>query len=486
MPNKSHVLIASALLAATAMTAGISQANFADDWVNTVQTNTTNAGYYKGAQRGYFTGGSFSARWPQSSDSLLTITPPRIKSGCGGIDMFFGGFSYLDTNHLVKKLQNILAAAPAAAFDLALKTLAPQVSDTIKALEAIIDKLNHLSIDDCKAAKALVATAASPFSGAFGDAFDAQVTAAKADFMASSGLNANWNQSITDLKNAVTGAGPTATGSNLNRDTENAAISACPGILKNLFGGGSVLKQIGDMKGLPQSHTDSIRGFIGDIYVVTPDSNGSFDAIYTPPCGKNTFQSMIDGTAQIMTTEGSCQDAPDANANLTQYVTKQLVAISTSMKNKSEVPPATAAFLQTVPLPVMPALRAAVQTGTEDALIAKLSDILAKGMAYQMMMDMAMRVYQLEDWANHAKSTQKPGPDCQIAMFDKPMQYMDRVVATMGKRMNEAYQEYATASSNMGAIEAIVETMNRFNTISRQSMATNFTPGTAMRAGIRR
>ena len=136
-------------------------ANFADDWASNMTTNSTSASFYQGSQRGYFTGGSFSARWKQSNDNLVTISKPRIKSGCGGIDAFLGGFSFLDTDYLVNKLQRILSAAPAAAFDIALKTLAPQVSATIKELEAIVDKLNNLQLDDCKAAKALVATVGS-------------------------------------------------------------------------------------------------------------------------------------------------------------------------------------------------------------------------------------------------------------------------------------------------------------------------------------
>ncbi len=103
-------------------------ANFADDWASNMTTNSTSASFYQGSQRGYFTGGSFSARWKQSNDNLVTISKPRIKSGCGGIDAFLGGFSFLDTDYLVNKLQRILSAAPAAAFDIALKTLAPQVS----------------------------------------------------------------------------------------------------------------------------------------------------------------------------------------------------------------------------------------------------------------------------------------------------------------------------------------------------------------------
>ncbi|BEH09855.1 hypothetical protein GSUET_14670 [Geobacter sulfurreducens subsp. ethanolicus] len=87
-----------------------------------------------------------------------------IKSGCGGIDAFLGGFRFMNVDYLVQKLQRILSSTPAAAFDIAMKTLAPQVSDTIKSLEAIADRLNNIQLNDCKAAQALVAVASEPFS----------------------------------------------------------------------------------------------------------------------------------------------------------------------------------------------------------------------------------------------------------------------------------------------------------------------------------
>ena len=100
---------------------GVLRAGWVDDWLQ--QKTETSPGYFEGQKRGYFTGGSFSARWQQSNDYLFTAMPPKIKAGCGGIDVFLGGFSYLNFEYLVTKLQRIMQAAPAAAFDIALNVL---------------------------------------------------------------------------------------------------------------------------------------------------------------------------------------------------------------------------------------------------------------------------------------------------------------------------------------------------------------------------
>ena len=107
----------------------VARAGFVDDWIT--QKAETSPGYFEGQKRGYFTGGSFSARWPQTRDYLMSFEPPRLKFGCGGIDAFMGGFSFMNFEYLVQKLQRILQAAPAAAFDLALKNLCEPCSNVI-------------------------------------------------------------------------------------------------------------------------------------------------------------------------------------------------------------------------------------------------------------------------------------------------------------------------------------------------------------------
>ena len=129
----------------------VASSAWVDDWLQ--QQTTTSPSYFPGQQRGYYSGGSFNARWPSTTDYPITIEPPRIKSGCGGIDVFMGGASFMNTDYLVDKLQGILTGAAAVAFDLALKTLCEQCSNTIKNFEAIADKLHSMQLEECAAAK---------------------------------------------------------------------------------------------------------------------------------------------------------------------------------------------------------------------------------------------------------------------------------------------------------------------------------------------
>ncbi len=80
-----------------------------DDWLN--QRATISPNYFSGQQRGYYSGGSFSARWPNNVSYPVTEEMPRIKSSCGRIDVFMGGFSFMNTDYMVDKLQGILSGA---------------------------------------------------------------------------------------------------------------------------------------------------------------------------------------------------------------------------------------------------------------------------------------------------------------------------------------------------------------------------------------
>ena len=105
-------ILAPVFIAAVILSVGTSaEAGFADDWL--ANSTTSSPSYFEGQKRGYLSAGGFNARWKTSSDYLVSVTPPRIKAGCGGIDAFWGGVSFLNPDYLVQKLEQIVQNAPA-------------------------------------------------------------------------------------------------------------------------------------------------------------------------------------------------------------------------------------------------------------------------------------------------------------------------------------------------------------------------------------
>ncbi len=118
--------------------------------------NVTRPGVYQGQAAGYYTGGSLFLRVPQRNYDLFSVQWPRFRAGCGGIDLFSGGFSHINADELVNMLRNIGSAAVSHAFLLALRTISPQIASTIEKLQDWAQHFNMENINSCEAGRRLL------------------------------------------------------------------------------------------------------------------------------------------------------------------------------------------------------------------------------------------------------------------------------------------------------------------------------------------
>lgn len=475
-------VVLSAVLAVAAMNPNFTcAAGWVDDWVD--QKSVTGPSYYEGQKRNYYSGGSLSARWQTSNDHLFTITSPKLRSGCGGIDMFMGGFSFLNTDYLVQKLQSILAAAPAAAFDIALKTLAPQVAETIKTLESIVDRLNGLQIDDCKAAKGLVATIANG-TGLANDKLSAEMKAAQSDFLVSSGIEGMWqdvSKKVEELQSTWTGATPPPAGNAISTAAK-ASIAGCPSDIKDIFGGGAILGNAGTKMGLSEEYTDMIRGMIGDVLVSSPDSTGTtFVGKEIPSCGENAnkeIDAILSGTAYKRPKTGeACTQLGDANKNLYQYVNDQITAISVKIKTKEALGTSELAFLNSTPMPVTLILRSSIARKTETIDIPQMAGLIAKGYAFYMLADLYGKASQVHAYARRASAGSVTAKDCQIAQLSDPLTKFSMFEDRLGRIMQSAQDSYASALVENQAILQFAQQMQRLDDNLQMEIASRFGGG---------
>jgi conjugative transfer pilus assembly protein TraH len=87
---------------------------------------------------------------------LATVTLPSYRGGCGGIDLFTGGFSFINSQQLVDAMKNIANNAMSYAFILALKTVSPLIENTTSGLQSWINRINSTNINSCETGAALV------------------------------------------------------------------------------------------------------------------------------------------------------------------------------------------------------------------------------------------------------------------------------------------------------------------------------------------
>lgn len=119
-------------------------------------TNTSSAEIYQGQKAGYMTGGGISMRGQIVNSKPLSITMPSFDAGCGGIDIFSGGFTFINHQQLVETLKSIGSSASGYAFLLGLETISPQVSGVIKNLQTWSNHINALNINSCETAQVAV------------------------------------------------------------------------------------------------------------------------------------------------------------------------------------------------------------------------------------------------------------------------------------------------------------------------------------------
>lgn len=119
-------------------------------------SNSSEAGGYQLQGAGYYTGGSFTARSKVVSVNPVNITPPGIRAGCGGIDIYTGSFSHINTDQFIALLKAIPSNALGFAFQLALETMSPSIKGTLDQLQSIIDRINNINLNSCDMAQGLV------------------------------------------------------------------------------------------------------------------------------------------------------------------------------------------------------------------------------------------------------------------------------------------------------------------------------------------
>lgn len=124
-----------------------------------VMGNVTGPTAYQGQKMGYYTAGNLSLRMPQETTQLATVQLPSMRAGCGGIDIFSGGFSFINADQLVANLKAIASNAGGYVFLLALKMLSPTIANQLETLQDWTQKMNAMNINSCEAAQTLVDSA---------------------------------------------------------------------------------------------------------------------------------------------------------------------------------------------------------------------------------------------------------------------------------------------------------------------------------------
>ena len=265
---KTRKIVVSVVLAAMlSNTANASLSDFVSNSLDTAVLNQ-NAGYFKSQAGGLMSLGSSRIRFGGNNGAFtpFNVQDPSLNIGCSGIDMVFGGFSYLNFDNIVEKLKKITTAAPAFAFKIALSTLCKDCDTIMTELEKIANAINGMNFDTCTALnnwsdKITGSLASNGISTGIG-------AGVVGDWL--SGFGEGLGKSISDFTAYIHGQG----GNNQGKDGSDA--------VKNVFKQGSLIKYIvegeknrtGFFKtAMGADYEDILRDLLGDVIGFT-EKNG--------------------------------------------------------------------------------------------------------------------------------------------------------------------------------------------------------------------
>lgn len=159
-----------AVLAAGVALCGITVSNgaHADAGMNNQMNNVftsltvTDPTSIRATGRGGVSLGGVQAKSPIVNMNLVSFTPPNFNAGCGGIDMFAGSFSFINLQQFVSFARAVAANAAGFAFHLAIEAVSPQISQTMKWLQNLVNDLNKATHNSCQLAQGLVSSTGLP------------------------------------------------------------------------------------------------------------------------------------------------------------------------------------------------------------------------------------------------------------------------------------------------------------------------------------
>ena len=118
--------------------------------------NVTGPQAYQSQSGGYYTAGNLWARFPQRNIQPFNLQLPSARAGCGGIDLFAGSFSFINTAELVAMLKATANNALGFAFKLAIDSISPEIGKVMDELAQKVQQMNQFNMNSCETAQNLV------------------------------------------------------------------------------------------------------------------------------------------------------------------------------------------------------------------------------------------------------------------------------------------------------------------------------------------
>jgi len=454
--KRSFVICAALLLTvALSIPTSADMSNFLDRTMD--QLKGVNLKAYEGQERGYLMGGSAAVRFDQYEQPLVSLTSPSLKVGCGGIDIVMGGFSYLNFEYLVQKFQQILSAAPAFAFQIALKTLCESCADILSSLDSLMNQINNLNVNSCQATKAI---------GAWGG----QKLAQAVGYSVSSGGSSSWFKGLADdindfansYKNFITNyAGHYDCYTIADPDTRKACLGKQG---KVSFLTPLMTQSFNDME-FDFPFEKVFRAYFGDIYE-NPNSataDAPHPIVGDPGCfpGQSTgniMDAIIEGkyvqknyvTPNFVNAACVETDLTAARKGLKDQVEDDLTAILSAIRSNTPLTSAQINLINASRVPVYRLMSLAVLVerlggDTGNILTQGMVQAIAKPLSYDIAYQVLLRLYGIASTKMNAAAVSKDMPEA-VTIIKPIMERINEAIVIAGERTRSEWEVFSKTS----------------------------------------
>jgi conjugative transfer pilus assembly protein TraH len=141
---------------AAAFTPGNARAGIFGDMTQMFMSNATAPSTITTKDRTGIFVGSVEMRAPVQSINVVAFDPPRLEAGCGGIDLYGGSFSFINSQQLVQIFRQVAANAVGLAFKAAITAISPQLASLMTEFQTLLQNMNNLAKNSCQLAHLVV------------------------------------------------------------------------------------------------------------------------------------------------------------------------------------------------------------------------------------------------------------------------------------------------------------------------------------------
>ena len=121
--------------------------------------NVTGTSSYESQAAGFASFGSVYARNQVRSIQIAHVDVPGMRSGCGGIDITAGGFSFIKSEQIVTFMHDIMSNGMGYAANLALETELPEIAHAMQFMQKLANDINGTNFNSCEMGENLAAMA---------------------------------------------------------------------------------------------------------------------------------------------------------------------------------------------------------------------------------------------------------------------------------------------------------------------------------------